>query len=116
MVRLPKNFQFLRCDVLSGYPDRQSRPRKRVPADHVVGQAQLTAKHSNLVLEEFSERLHEAHIHAFRQAAHVVMRLDRDARAAVKRNGFNDIRVERALRQEVRATDLLRFLFEHIDE
>ena len=54
-------------------------------------------------------------MHLLGQAADVVVRLDRDRRAA-KTNGLNNIRVERALDEPFNITDLFRLSLEYINE
>jgi hypothetical protein len=53
-----------------------------VAADEALGQAELAAERAHLVLEEFAQRLDQLHVHALGQAADIVVRLDRDRRAA----------------------------------
>jgi hypothetical protein len=45
-----------------------------------------------------------------------VVRLDRYRRATGERHALDHVRIERALRQEFSAADLLRLRLEHIDE
>ena len=40
---------------LAGDPDRQPRPRERVAADHLVGQAEFAAELADLVLEQLAQ-------------------------------------------------------------
>jgi hypothetical protein len=49
-----------------------------VAADEHFGQAQLAAQFADFVLEQFAQRLDQLHVHAFGQAADVVVALDRD--------------------------------------
>ncbi len=85
-------------------------------ADERVGQAELAAERAHLVLEQFAQRLDQLHVHALGQAADIVVRLDRDRRAAGERHALDHVGIERALRQEFRAADLLRLRLEHVDE
>ncbi len=63
------------------------------------GQPQLEADLAHLVLEQRAQRLDQGELQVVRQAADVVVGLDvRGARAAA---GLHDVRVERALHQEV---------------
>ena len=62
------------------------------------------------------KRLDELHVHALGQAADIVVALDRHRRAAGEADAFDDVGVERALGEEVRAAELLGFLLEHGDE
>ncbi len=45
-----------------------------------------------------------------------MVRLDRDRRTAGKRNAFDNVRIERALHEEIRTAELLCFFLEHFDE
>ena len=48
----------------------------------LLGQAELAAERAHLVLEQLAQRLDQLQVHALRQAADIVVRLDRDRRAA----------------------------------
>ena len=91
-------------------------PGKRMAADEGFRQAELAAEHAHLVLEQLAQRLDQLHVHALGQAADIVVRLDRHRRPAGERHALDHVRIERALREEIRAADLLRLLLEHIDE
>ncbi len=69
-----------------------------MPPGDGVGQADFRRHLAHLVLEEFAQRLDELHVHLFRQAAHIVVALDHGAWPLV-RDGLDDVRVQRALRQ-----------------
>ena len=92
-----------------------------MPADENFRQAEFAAERAHLILEEFAQRLDKLHLHPRRQAADIVMRLDRDTRAALERDAFDHVGIERALREKVRRAtaiggDLLRLFVEDIDE
>ena len=55
-------------------------------------------------------------LHALGQAADIVVRLDRHRRAAERRDALDHVGIERALREEIGAADLLRLLLEDVDE
>jgi hypothetical protein len=57
----------------------QPRPRERMAVDHVVRQAERVAELAHLVLEQLAQRLEQLQVQRFRQAADVVVRLDRVA-------------------------------------
>ena len=114
-VGLAQDVELLACD-LAGDADGEARAWKRMAADEALGQAELSAQRADLVLEQFAQGFHELHAHALGQAADIVMRLDRDRRAAGRRHAFDDVGIERALRQEFGAAHLCRFLLEHLDE
>ena len=84
-------------------------PGEGMAADEDLGQAEFAAEHPHLVLEQFAQRLDQLHVHALGQAADIVVRLDRDGGAAGERHALDHVGIERALREEVRAADLLRF-------
>src|SRR5437660_918942 len=63
-----------------------------------------------------AQRLDQLHVHALGQAADIVVRLDRHRRPAGERHALDHVGVERALREKLRAADLLRLLLEHVDE
>ena len=84
--------------------------------DKPVRQAELPAERADLVLEQHPERLDEPESHALRQAADIVVRLDRDRRTAVEGNRLDDVRIERSLGEKVRAAKLCRLRLEHLDE
>ena len=79
-------------------------------------QAELAAERAHLVLEQFAQRLDQLHVHALGQAADIVVRLDRHRRPAGERHALDHVGIERALRQELGAADLLRLRLEHVDE
>ena len=89
----------------------QTRARERVAIHHLARQAELDAERAHLVLEQLAQRLDQLQVHRLRQAADVVVGLD-DVRLAGARAGrLDDVRVDRALRQEAaRRASLLRLL------
>ncbi|VFS80868.1 Uncharacterised protein [Raoultella terrigena] len=58
------------------HANAEARTRERVTVQHVVRQAQLETDFTHFVFEQLFERFNEAHLHLFRQAAHVVVRFD----------------------------------------
>ena len=90
-------------------------PGKRLPPDHVLGQTELETDPPYFVLEQFAQRLDQFQLHALRQAADIVMRLD-GLRGSFYRNRFDDIRIQRSLHQKIDRTDAVRFVFEDADE
>ena len=101
---------------LAGDADREARAGERVAVDEMLGQAQLAAELAHLVLEQFAQRLDQLQFHARRQAADIVVRLDRDRGAAEWADRLDHIGIERALRQELDVADLVRLLVEHVDK
>ena len=90
-----------------------------MPPQNRIWNAQLGPHLAHFILEQFTQRFNEFHVHLFRQAAHIVVALDHRARPFV-RDGFDDVRVQRALGQKVHLhalrLDGLRFPVEHLDE
>ena len=107
------------CDLVAGdvaeNADREAWAWKRLPNQEFLLDAEVAADAAHFVLEQLAQRLHELELHAFRQAADVVMALDGGRRTA-HRHRFDDIRVERALRQEVEFAERLRLVVEDVDE
>src|SRR6202011_270380 len=101
--------------------DREPRPRKRMPVDKTSGQAQFAAKRPDLVLEQLAQGFDETHVHALGKTADIMMRFYRDRRPAAKRDAFDHIWIERALRQKFRHSAAIRgdsfgLAFERRDE
>ena len=69
----------------------------------------------HLVLEQLAQRLDQAEVHALRQAADIVVRLDGDARP-LERDRFDDVRIERALSEKIGAAESLGLALEDVDE
>ena len=70
-------------------------------ADDLLGQAELGADRAHLVLEQRAQRLDQRELQVVGQPADVVVALD--VRGAVAAAGLDDVRVERALDQELDA-------------
>ena len=100
----------------AGHADREARAGERMAADEGLRQAKLAAERAHLVLEQLAQRLDQLQVHALGQAADVVVRLDRHRRAAGERHALDHVGIERALREELRAADLLRLRLERLDE
>src|SRR5918996_5096969 len=113
-IRLAQNLEALLRDLAED-ADREAGAGEGVAADKTFGQAQLAAEHADLVLEQLAQRFDQRQRHALGQAADIVVRLDRDARA-LKRDRLDDVRIERALRQKIRAAQPLGLLLEDVDE
>ena len=97
---------------LADYPNRQARAGERLAKDHAFGQSKRQARFARLVLEQILERLHQLHSHVFGQPAHVVMRLDFGGHFTARRLAFDDVRVQRALSEKVRAAQPRRLFLE----
>ena len=98
-------------------PDRQPRPRKRLPLDDLLGQPQLPPHGAHLILEQVAQRLDQLEAQIVGQPADIVMRLDRRRRAARARaRALHHIRVGRPLHQIVHLAQLPRRLLEDGDE
>ena len=68
---------------LADDPDGQPRSRERVPPDDLVRQPEGAADRPDLVLEQRPKRLDQGELQVLRQAADVVVRLDRRRNASV---------------------------------
>src|SRR6185437_702671 len=77
VVRPPEDLQVLRGH-LADDPDGEARAGKRMSANHLFRQAQLSANLANLVLEQLPQRLQQSKRKSLRQSADVVMGLDCD--------------------------------------
>ena len=91
-------------------PGNGCRPMK------TVRQTQFVAKRPHLVLEQFAQRLDKLHVHAIRQTADIVVRLDGGGRASGKRHALDHVGVQCALGEEISATELLGLAFKQLDE
>ena len=96
-VGFPQGAKVLAGD-LSEKPDRQSRAGKRMFQKYLVGKTQVFADAADFVFEEVAEGFDEGKRHVFGKAADIVMGLD-GGRGAFYRDGFDDVRIERALDQ-----------------
>src|SRR5690606_15577972 len=114
-VGLTENVELFAGDT-AGAADSKARPREGVTTNKAVRNADVATELTDLVLEELAQRLDQLHVHAFWQATHIVVRLDGDGRAAGERYGFDDVRIECPLGEELRAAELLGFLFEGFNE
>ena len=102
--------------------DAEPGPGERLAPDDLRRQAELLADPAHLVLEQRAQRLDQRELQVVGQAADVVVGLD--VRGAGAAAGLDDVRVERALHEEldrlaVRAglgDDLARGLLEDADE
>ena len=82
--------------------------------DKASGQAKLTAKRANLILEKAAQRFnHALKAHILRQAADVMMAFYRGGLAAA---GLDNVRVNGALREKADVGKLLRLLLKHAHE
>ena len=79
-----------------------------MPPDEVFRQAQLQAQPADFVLEQVAQRLDQLEAQLRRQAADVVVQLDRRGRAVGRRAAFDHVGIERALGQKLDALDLAR--------
>ncbi|RMO84521.1 Cytosine deaminase [Pseudomonas syringae pv. maculicola] len=84
--------------------------------DHVVRQAEFEAQTADFVLEQLAQGLDQLEVHFFRQAAHVVVRLDDVSLAAFRASRLDHVRVDGALRQVLDVVQLAGFGIEHVDE
>mgnify|MGYP000520507625 CR=1 FL=1 len=101
---------------LAGAADREAGAGEGMAADEALGQAELAAEGADLVLEEFAQRLDQLQTHLLGQAAHIVVRLDRDRGTAREAHRLDHVWIERALREEGGAAHVGRMFLEHVDE
>ena len=114
-VRVAEGVQPLGGD-LADDPDGEAGAGERLALDHRLGQAQLRANQPDLVLEQVPERLDQLEPEIRRQAADVVVGLDLLGGLRLGRRALDDVRVERALGQEVDPAELRGLLLEDPDE
>ncbi len=98
------------------YPHGQPGSGEWVTPDDRVRESEHGAQCTDLVFEELAEGFDELEAELFGEPADIVVELDVGAVAAVPVPGFDDIRVERALGEEVRPVDVRRGFFENLDE
>ena len=95
--------------------DRQARSRERLADQELLVDPEVAANGAHFILEQLAQRLDELELHALRQAADVVVTLDR-RRGPAHRHRFDHVRIQRALREKVEFTQLLRLVVEDVDE
>ena len=100
---------------LPDHPDGEPGAGKRLPVDHVVGQAQLLPRYPHLVLEKLPEGLDELQPHPLWQAADVVMALD-GGRGPLERDALYHVRIERALGEVSHVAKFQGLFLENLDE
>ncbi len=100
-IGLAQDVEFFLRDC-AGNADRKSGTGERMAADEGFRQAELAAQRAHFVLEEFAQGLDQFHVHAFGQAADIVVALDRDARPAGEGDALDHVRIQRALREKFR--------------
>ena len=89
-----------------------------MPADHLLGQAELAADVAHLVLEQLAQRLDELELHVRLEPADVVVRLDRrptGRRAATQLSITSGYSVP-CTRNFASLPTSLRRVLEHVDE
>ncbi|MNS62223.1 hypothetical protein D3C72_952770 [compost metagenome] len=84
--------------------------------DHLRRQSKRHAQFADFVLEQFAQGFQQLQVQRVRQAAHVVVRLDRRGLARLGAGGFDDVGVDRALGQPLGALLLAGLFLEHFDE
>ena len=96
-------------------PHREPRTREWLSDHELLVEPHLAPDLAHLVLEQLAQRLDQRHPHPVRQAAHVVVALDH-RRLTDDGNRFDDIGIERALREKVDLAELRGFRLEDVDE
>ncbi len=97
------------------HPDGQPWPRKGLPPNDLIRQAQFFPEHAHFIFEQLAQRLDQAQFHLRGQPAHVVMGLDRGG-GALEADAFDHVGIERALGEEGSAAHFLGFRLEDVDE
>ena len=91
-------------------------PGERMAIDHRVRQAERDAELAHLVLEQLAQRLEQLQAERLRQAADVVVALDRDRLLGLGAARLDHVGVDRSLRQPLRLLELARLAREDVDE
>ena len=92
----------------------KTRAGERLAGDEILGQPQLAAELTHLVLKEQAQRLDDLlEVDIVGKTADVVVALD-DRGAAEA--GLDHVGIDRALREEIDRADLFRLFLEHADE
>ena len=97
-VRLAQQLEPVAGD-LADDADAEARPRERLAPHDDLGQSQLAADRPHLVFEQGAQRLDELELEVLGQPADVVVALDVGGAGAAA--GLDDVRVERALHEEL---------------
>ncbi len=95
-------------------PDAEPRSGEGLAVDCLLRQAEFKAQFAHLVFEEFAQRFNEIKFHDLRQAADVMVRLDRCLTAETHR--FDDVRIQGALGEILDLADLVRLFLENLDK
>src|SRR5688572_3642424 len=90
-------------------------PGERLAPDHFFRQSEFGSHPPHFILEQLAKRFDKLQVHAFRQTAHVVMRLYRLG-WSLHRHGLDHIRVHRSLYEVVHLTHQCGFFLEDLDE
>src|SRR5262249_17077522 len=120
VVGLPQHVQTLLRRLSTHDPDRKAGTRKGLAPDEPLGEPELGAHASHLVLEERPQWLDQLKAHPTWQPTDVVVGLERRRSAPAAR--LDHVRVERSLHEipgpfaAVVCRELLRLLLEYLDE
>ncbi len=87
-----------------------------MPEDHLARQSEFESQFPHFVLEELAQRLQQLQVQRLGQSAHVVVRFDRVRLLRFRPGRFDDVRVDRSLRQPLHVGELRRFALEDVDE
>ena len=87
-----------------------------MPPDDFLRQAELQAELADFVFEQVAQRLDQLEAQLGRQAADVVVQLDRVGRPVGRGAAFDHVGVQRALGQKLRVLDLACLGREALDE
>src|SRR5579859_1722748 len=81
---------------------------------HLARQAERKAELAHLILEQLAQRLQQLEVERFRQAAHVVVRLDGLRLLGLGARGLDDVGIDRALGEPFGIPDLAGFALEDV--
>src|SRR4029079_7205687 len=113
-VGLAEDLEALLVDLAADDADREAGPREGLAPDHPVGEAELGGDGADLVLEQHPQRLDEVEVEIVREAADVVVGLDRGRAGAPAR--LDHVGVERSLDEVADVGQLPRFLLADPDD
>src|SRR5262249_8968376 len=103
-IGVAQGFQAFPGDVAEA-AHRQTRPRKRLPPDNRIWQAERRADFADFIFKEITQRLNQLELQIRREAADVVVTLDGLGDLAAG-GTFDYVGINRPLRQKLHALTL----------
>ena len=101
MVGVAQQVKALLRGLAADDADCEARPREGLAPDETLGQSELRADRSDLILEQHPQRFDKLEAEVLGQATDVVVGLDR--RRALAPAGLDHVGVERPLHQVARS-------------